>query len=211
MVAPDGPAMQSRVGYVKDWDELAQRTADHFAAQCPCDKRAVFVTPGPDHMPFAIAYKQLLEDKLRRKGILIAENALHASVLLHFEVQTFLYPKQGREVPLILVPVGAVFDVLASVYDTSKAEVMLTVSVSDGDYLRYSDPSVFYVRPTDLGLYGTRLNLIHDGDRIVTHWVNDNPASGIRTEWHESDTADGDHPSLAPFIIPPDEGSSGGD
>jgi hypothetical protein len=89
MVKPDGPSMQPRIGYVKDWDELAQRTADHFVSQCQCDKRVVFVAPGQANMPFGTAYRHLLEDKLLRKGVAVSENALPASVVLTFEVQTF--------------------------------------------------------------------------------------------------------------------------
>jgi hypothetical protein len=191
MVSPDGPSMQARVGFVKDWDELAGRTASRFAAQCQCDKRVVFVAPGPAHMAFATAYRHLLEDKLLRKGIVVSENALPASVVLTFDVQTFLYDHTGRAVPLVLVPVGVAFDALASVYDMSRAEVLLTVSVSDGTYLRYRDPTEFYIRPSDLSLYDTGA----DKD----HWVNNNPAGGVRVEWPESGV-DEDHPALDALI-----------
>jgi hypothetical protein len=162
-------------------------------------------------MEFGVAFRRLLEDKLLRRGIAVSENSLSSSVVLMFDVQPFLYDHMGREVPLVLLPVAASFDDLASVYDTSRAEVLLTVSVSDGTYLRYSDSTEFYVRPSDLVRYSARLNGTPTGDRVVSHWVNDNPASGVRVEWHESDTPDGDHPSLAPFIIPAESAPDGRD
>jgi hypothetical protein len=180
--------MQSRVGFVKDWDALAEQAADRFVTQCQCDKRVVFVAPGPAHMPFATAYRHLLEDKLLRRGIAVSENAVPASVVLTFDLQTFLYDHTGRAVPLVLLPVGAAFDTLASVYDTSRAEVLLTVSVSDGTYLRYRDPTEFYIRPSDLAFYSVPSD--------SSHWASDNPASGVRVELPDSADAE-DHPGLS--------------
>jgi hypothetical protein len=83
------------------------------------------------------------------------------------------------------------FDALASVYDTSRAEVLLTVSVSDGTYLRYRDPTEFYVRPSDLAFYSVPSE--------SSHWVNDSPASGVRVEWPNSADAE-DYPGLSLFL-----------
>lgn len=190
MVKPDGPSIQPRVGFVKDWDELADRTAANFVAQCQCDKRVVFVAPGPAEMPFATAYRKLLEDKLIRKGVAVSENALPASVVLTFEVQTFMYDHTGRLLPAVWIPLGAALDSLTSMYDTSRAEVLLTVSVSDGNFLRYRDPAEFYIRPSDVALYSVPAE--------SDHWVNDNPAAGIREVWPTND--DGDHPGLGPLL-----------
>jgi hypothetical protein len=188
MVKPDGPSMQSRVGFVKDWDALAEQAADRFVTQCPCDKHRVFVAPGPAHMAFATAYRHLLEDKLVGKGIVVLETSVGATVVLTFDLQTFLYDHTGRAVPLVLLPVGVAFDALASVYDTSRAEVLLTVGVSDDTIIRYRDPTEFYVRPSDLALYSVPSD--------SSHWANDNPASGIRVESPDNADAE-DHPALS--------------
>jgi hypothetical protein len=96
--------------------------------------------------------------------------------------------------PAVWIPIGEALDEIASLYDTSRAEVLLTVSVSDGTYLRYRDPAEFYVRPSDLALY--------DVPSTEGHWINDNPAAGIRAEWPENWDVAGDHPALNALISP---------
>jgi hypothetical protein len=203
MVTPDGPSMQSKMGYVKDWDELAQRTAAHFVSQCQCDKRVVFVAPGPSDMPFATAYRKLLEDKLLKQGVSVSENSLPASVVLTFQVQAFLYGKDNMPLPVIWWPVAGAFDEIASIYETTPAEVLLTVSVSDGTYLRYRDAREFYVHPADLAFY----TVPQDG----AHWVNDNPASAVRAEWPESWDAPTANPVLDALPGPERKMVMGGD
>jgi hypothetical protein len=178
MVTPDGPTMQPRAGYVKDWDELAERTASQFVSRYQGDKSAVFVAPGPSDMPFASAYRKLLEDKLLQRQVRISETAVPASTVVTFSVQTFLYAHDGRLVPVLWTPVAGAFDALASLYDTTKAEVLFTVSVSNGDFLSYRDSAVFYVRPSDLAFY----SVPPDG----THCFEGNCASGILAGWPES-------------------------
>lgn len=202
MVKPDGPTMQSRIGFVKDWDELAARTANRFAAECQCDKRAVFVAPGPSEMPFATAYRRLLEEKLLSRGVAVTENAVPASVVITFQVQPFLYDHTGRLMPAVWLPLGEVLDDLTSLYDVSRAEVMLTVSVSDGNFLRYRDDREFYIRPTDIDFY-----MIPPDD---SHWVN-NPAAGIRAKWPESWDAPTGHPALDQLVGPERQLESGVD
>jgi hypothetical protein len=194
MVSPDGPSMQSRVGYVKDWDKLAEQSAAHFVAQCQCDKRVVFVAPGRSDMPFGTAFRHLLEDKLRRSGARVAENALPATAVVRFEVQTFLYDHNGRPVPSEFLPVAEVLDEFASLYDTTRAEVLLTVSVSDGNYLSYRDPMEFYVQPADLAFYS--------GPDDGAHWINDNRAGAVRADWPASWDAPTGHPTLDAVVGP---------
>jgi hypothetical protein len=203
MVTPEGPSMQSKVAYVKDWDELAQRTANHFVSQCQCDKRVVFVAPGPSHMAFASAYRKLLEDKLLKNGVEVSENALPASVVLTFQVQAFLHDKDNMPLPVIWWPVAGAFDEIASIYQTTPAEVLLTVSVLDGTYLRYRDAREFYVHPADLALY----TLPQDG----AHWVNDNPAGAVRADWPQSWDTPSDHPALDALVGPERRMVMGGD
>ncbi len=186
---------------MKDWDELAERTATQFAVRCP-DKNVVFVDPGPVVTQFRVAYRRLLEAKLRQRNILVSEiprpDLEPRSAVLTFEVQAFLYDHMGRQVPLVLLPVAMAFDDIASVYDTSRAEVMLTTSVEDGTFLRYRDPIEFYVRPSDLSLYMPVSE--SKGPSWSSHFVNDNPAAGVRFEW--PDNGDVNLPALDALIQP---------
>ncbi len=51
---------------------------------------------------------------------------------------------------------GPVLDILRSLYDTTKAEVLLTVSAYDGTRLEYRDSEAIYVHPSELNFYWTR-------------------------------------------------------
>ncbi len=98
LVYPDIPSMQHKMGYVHDWDELAERTAATFVSECQCDKRVVFVAPGPSDMPFAGVYRKLLEEKLAQRHVVVKENAADALVV-SFDVQAFLYGDDRRKKP----------------------------------------------------------------------------------------------------------------
>lgn len=111
--------------------------------------------------------------------------SVSAPVVLRFGVQTFLYRNgddklfpidyatfwttlgaigvQLRNVSsldtagAIGAGAGPVLDILASMADTTKAEVVLTLTVSGGDRLLYRDSETVYVHPEELPLYWTHV------------------------------------------------------
>lgn len=110
-------------------------------------------------------------------------STLSHPTILRFDVETFLYRNSdGKPVPYgtaltaasaaasqlrhiasidtgagIVAGAGAVFDILWSMYDTTKAEVMITDTVYDGTRLEYRDSRTIYVHPSELNFYWTRI------------------------------------------------------
>lgn len=182
-VTPQLPIFQSKIGHAADWNALARRTTTHFATSLNGDMPAVFVAPGPADMPFAAAYRSLLEQELMRKGFRVQETAVGA-VVLRFGVQTFLYANGNEKLPVdyasfwttiyalgsqlrhvasldtgvaIAAGAGPIIDILKSMTDTTKAEVMLTVTVEHGTDLLYRDTETMYVHPEELPFYWTHV------------------------------------------------------
>lgn len=184
MVTPQPPTFQSKMGYVADWEALADRTAKHFIASLKGENRPVYVAPGPSDMPFAAAYRNLLEEKLRAH--LDVKQTAEGATVLRFSVQTFLYKDPNQKLPIeygtfwatlaaLSVPLrtissvdtaiaaGAVamplVDILRSINDTTNAEVSLTQTVlsPDGTYLVHRDSTAFYIQPRELPFYWTHV------------------------------------------------------
>jgi hypothetical protein len=181
MTYPNGPTMQMRANWVRDWDHLADEAAFDFMSRCQCDRSTVFVMARQPQLPFANAYRKLLEEKLLGRGATVSESAVRARTILTFDVQTFLYDHTGRILPAAWIPVGAALDSIVSLYDVSKAEVLLTLSVSDNGLLRYRRTTEFYTRPSDLAEFYEAAN-----DSPGGHCLNGNCASGILAGWPEA-------------------------
>jgi len=183
LVRPEAPGFQSKAQHVSDWNELAERTVARFSDTLGGNAPSVFVAPGPADMPFAAAYRALLEQELLERHFRVQETA-QGAVVLRFDVQTFLYGNHDEKLPAdyasfwttaaalgaqlrhvsrldtgagIAGAVGPVLDVLASLYDTTKAEAFVTTTVSDGSRLFYRDTETLYVHPTELPFYWTRM------------------------------------------------------
>jgi hypothetical protein len=183
LVRPNPITFQSKVEHVADWQALADRTVDHFAATLHTNPPSVFVAPGPADMPFAGTYRKFLQQALLRRGYSVVESASDA-VVLNFDVQTFLYGDRNQKYPVeyatfwttagaigtqlrhvasydtgvgIGAAVGPIIDVLASINDTTRAEVTLTLTVADDTRLHYLTSETFYVQPSDLPFYWSRL------------------------------------------------------
>lgn len=184
LVKPKAPTFQPKAAHVVDWSDLAQRTARRFANSFRGNTPAVYVAPGPADMPFAAAYRNLLEQDLLRRQLRVQETAVGA-VVLRFQVQTFLYRDGDQKLfpvdyatlwttlaaigiqlrhvasldtgAAIGLGAGPVVDVLASMADTTNAEAVLTLTVSDGTQLYYRDSETLYVRPEELPFYWTRV------------------------------------------------------
>jgi hypothetical protein len=183
LVMPQAPSFQSKAQHVSDWDELAKRTAVRVSDRLGDNPPAVFVAPGPADMPFASTYRTLLEQELLESHFRVQETA-QGAVVLRFDVQTFLYGNHDEKLPTdyasfwttasalgvqlrqvsrldtgagIASATGPILDVLASLYDTTKAEAFVTITVSDGAELFYRDTETLYVHPTELPFYWTRM------------------------------------------------------
>lgn len=182
LVTPKPPTFQPKADHVADWSDLAGRTAQRFAAGFHGNAPAVYVAPGPADMPFAAAYRNMMEQELLRRNFRVQETAAGA-VVLRFEVQTFLYRNNDQKLfpvdyatfwtslaaigiqlrhvasldtgAAIGAGAGPVFDILASMADTTNAEAVLTLTVSDGSQLYYRDSETLYVHPEELPFYWT--------------------------------------------------------
>jgi len=183
LVTPRPPTFQEKVEYVSDWSALAGRTARRIASTLHASPPKVFVAPGPVDMPFAVAYRKLLEQALLEQGYPVVENSTDAMVV-SFDAQTFLYGQYDRRYPCgyatclttayaigtqlrhvssidtgaaIVAGAGPIVDLLYSLNDTTQAEVLLTITVADATHLHYRDTESFYVQPSDLRFYWTAL------------------------------------------------------
>jgi hypothetical protein len=181
---PKPPSFQDKVTHSADWSALASRTASHFVGSASSLPSAVYVAPGPADMPFASAFRNLLEQKLLERGVRVQETAVGATVL-RFEVQPYWFKNerqkllgdyasfwttatalgaQARNITSVDTAVavaggaGPVLDVLRSMFDTTNAEVSLTVTVFDGTRLAYRDSDTFYIRPTELPFYWSQVS-----------------------------------------------------
>jgi len=183
LVTPDVPSFQHKMSNERDWDALANRTAsavvDHFDGQLP----VVFVAPGPSDMPFAATFHNLLQQEFLARGIQVDDRGLGATVVT-FDVQTFKYrnsrdksvfdyasfwtiggagASQTRKIvsadtaAAIGSGIGPAADILMALFDGTKAEVVVTLTVRRGTNLVYRDMRTVFVQPTELPLYWTQL------------------------------------------------------
>jgi len=183
LVRPDPVTFQSKVGHVTDWQALADRSVARFAAPLHTEPPAVYVAPGAADMPFAATYRKFVEMALMKRGYPVVESATDA-VVLNFDVQTFLYGDGNQKYPIEYASfwttlgaigtqlrhissidtgvavggaAGPILDLLASLNDTTRAEVLVTLTVADGSRLHYLDSETIYVQPSDLPFYWTQL------------------------------------------------------
>jgi hypothetical protein len=183
LAVPKPPSFQEKVTHSADWSALAGRTASHFVRSVGLLPSAVYVAPGPSDMPFASAFRNLLEQELLERGVRVQETATGATVL-RFEVQPYWYMNerqkllgdyasfwttaaalgaQARNITSVDTALavaggtGPVLDILWSMFDTTNAEVTLTVTVFDGQRLTYRNGNTFYIRPTELPFYWSQV------------------------------------------------------
>ncbi len=181
LVTPRGPSFQSKVTHVTDWSSLASRTVSRFAGTHPNSR--VYVAPGPADMPFAATFRKQLEQELHDRNIDVVQTAERAAVL-RFDVHAFWYRDERHKYPAeyatfwstayalgaqargvssidtaaaIAAGAGPAADILKAVFDTTNAEVLVTLTVMDGTHLDYRDSETFYIRPGELSLYYSRV------------------------------------------------------
>jgi hypothetical protein len=184
LVHPNPPTMQYKVQHAVDWQAFADRSIDRFAATLHTSAPNVFVAPGPADMPFARAFRKNLEIALMRHGYPVVETSDGGSVVLNFDVQTYLYGARNEKrlvqyatfwttvggiatqlrhiasydtAVAVAAVAGPVFDVLNSINDTTPAEVSVTLTVTDNTRLHFKDAENFYVQPNDLPFYWTNV------------------------------------------------------
>jgi hypothetical protein len=190
LVRPNPVTFQSKAEHVTDWQALADRSVERFAAMLHMEPPNVYVAPGPADMPFAITYRKFVEMALMKRGYPVVENANDA-VVLNFDVQTFLYGGGNQKYPVeyatfwtvagalgaqlrhvssidtgvaIGAAAGPIVDLLATLNDTTRAEVLLTLTVVDANRVHYLDSETIYVQPLDLPFYWTQVPASADQD-----------------------------------------------
>jgi hypothetical protein len=183
LAVPKPPSFQDKVTHTADWSALASRTARQFVNSSGSIPSAVYVAPGPSDMPFATAFRNLLEQVLFERGVRVQETASGATVL-RFEVQSFWYKDERQKLPVeyasfwstaavlgaqtrditsvdtalaVAGGAGPIMDILKAMFDTTNAEVALTLTAFDDTRLSYRDNERFYIRPTELPLYWSRV------------------------------------------------------
>ena len=181
LVTPKPPTFQSKADHVSDWADLADKAAEHLASTLDGNKPEVYVAPGPADMPFAVAFRKLLEQDLLLRHFPVKESAAGALVV-RFDTQTFLYRNNSHKFPVeyasfwttvsalglqlrnvagldtgaaIAAGAGPVLDALAEMTDTTNAEVLVTLTVADDKGLYYRDTRTLYIYPTELPFYWT--------------------------------------------------------
>lgn len=195
LAVPKPPSFQDKATHNADWSALANRTASHFVDSAASPPPAVYIAPGPSDMRFATAFRNLLEQKLMERGVRVQETASGATVL-RFSVQPYWYKNehqkllgdyasfwttaaalgaQARNISSVDTALavaggaGPILDILRAAFDTTNAEVTLTVTVFDGTRLAYRDSETFYVRPTELPFYWSQmLDAVPQANPIVT-------------------------------------------
>jgi hypothetical protein len=178
--------IQRRVSHALDMQNLAGDVANNFALRVKTtDKPLVYVAPGPADMPFAGPFKSYLEQDLMRRGYAISQTARGAEVV-NFEVQPFLYgaynqkhiveyatfwttaayigqrlstisPENPAQAYGAAAAIGPILDFLGALDQSTQAEVILKVSVTDANRVYYVDNRSFYVLPSDLPFYMTAM------------------------------------------------------
>lgn len=183
LVTLNEPSAQYKTAHPVDWQNLADRQVDAFAATLHASPPTVYVAPGPADMPFAAAYRTYLEEALMARGYPISQRS-GDSVVLSFRVQSFLYGEDGRRFPADyatfwtslgaigaelrhissldtglagLAIAGPVTDVLREIGGKTRAEAIVTLSVEDPDRVHYLSSESIYLKPQDLPLYWTKL------------------------------------------------------
>jgi hypothetical protein len=185
LVRPNGIVMQSKVEHASDWQRLARNSAVAFKGTLHTDPPKIYVAPGPSDMPFATAYKKYMEGELLRLGYPVVQSAVGA-VVLNFDVQTYWYGGfTGNQKRLVeyasfyttigsaiaemrhmnspetkiakALAAGPIVDILASLNDTTRSEVILTLTVSDESRVHYMATDTFYIQPSDIPLYMTQM------------------------------------------------------
>lgn len=180
--APDSPSFQSKVESVNDWGDLAGRTAARVTDRM--NAPAYYIAPGPSDMPFAVAFKKLLEKRLLAKGYHILRSPRPDAVVLNINVEPYLYGSDHRYKRIaeyatfwttladlgyafrhgstlgtaagVAAVAGPVMDILFALDDRTTAEVLMTATVVNKNEVLYADTEVFYIQPSDLPLYWTQ-------------------------------------------------------
>jgi hypothetical protein len=183
LALPRPPSFQHRIDRSADWSTLANRTAQNFLAATGAASSPVYVAPGPTDMPFAAAFRDLLEQALLERGAHLQETA-QGAIVLRFEVRSYWYRNERQKLPgdyasfwttaavlgaqtrdissldtalAVAGGAGPVMDILKAAFDTTNAEVTLTVTVFDGNRLTYRDNDTFFIRPTELPFYWSQM------------------------------------------------------
>jgi len=185
LVQPAAPSFQPKLSHQGDTRALAEAAAQSFALRVKtADKPLVYVAPGPGDMAFAGVFRTDLEQALMARGYAISRTGVGAEIL-NFDVQPFLYgsdrhkylveyasfwttaanvgwelSQTSRSVGTRFFEgglIGPVIDFLDAMDQTTRAEVVVNLSVVDANRVYYLDSRTAYVHPADLPFYMTRL------------------------------------------------------
>lgn len=191
-VSPKPLALQSRIDTVQDWKLLADRMISppppvrekrahsqrYFLDEVSQDK-PVYVDIGKDPSEFAVAFGNLLNNRLYDYGYQVAYSPVGARVL-SFQTQTFHYNQRKKDsffyhatpwavlggvvsavhgissvdtgiaAAAIAAPAYDFFDALD---DRTNTELFVTLRLQDGNHLIFMRSEPLYVRAYDLKFY----------------------------------------------------------
>lgn len=126
---------QKRLKSAKHWSAVADNVAEHVAITSLSLKRSVFVT-SRDNSDFARAFTSLLRSSLAQKGAQVSASAKD-SLQLQFSV-------------LSVKPISVSNGIFAK---QSPFEVVITVSIADGDNYIFHDTLPYYVDHSDGNIF----------------------------------------------------------
>jgi len=180
----------------KHWRTIAAQTADDLIeSKTVVDKGPVFVASENSDSAFNKAFKEYLANAFLQRGISVTKKPGNAVAVVNFKTETYLYTEKGQDkspfdkktfwallytlsddflelsrsaLEINLLTLGVVWDILDAKNKTTDAEVVLTVTVEDFNYIKYKKSNEFYIQRNDLMLYWSdyapRANVVTDYD-----------------------------------------------
>lgn len=135
-VSRDPVKYQSKTTHAVNWQELAGRAV--AAMPNPGgEKPPVYVNIGSyvdGDAPFAVVYKQFLEEALLKANYPVVQSAATAGTVIDFDIHPLAYN---------LIPAG----------EDTNTEIVVSTRVADGGHLHFLHTETVYVRPEDMELY----------------------------------------------------------
>jgi hypothetical protein len=180
LVRPNALAMQTKSEHAHDWQGLAQRAVLKLPSTVHDTRPAVFVESAPEESEFNTAYRRFVEQALYEANYPVLTTPRGAQIIIRTSVQPFLYD-HGHEKSLFSyasfyttaaaaggqlrhisstdtgffagLVAGPILDVLIGMNATTKAEVVVSTTISEGGNYHYLGSETMYVQPSDLVLF----------------------------------------------------------
>jgi hypothetical protein len=181
LVKPNHLAGQYKATNVIDWQSMAQRTVAAIPASMSGPKATVYVDEGPRDSRFYIIYRKYLEQELYKQNYPVLRTPDGATIILQTDTDWVLHDRAGKKITDYAtlwttaagvlgqfrnvssldtgfaagIGTGVVYDFLASLNGTTRAEVVVTTTIvsPQTNNLHFVRSEAIYVEPTELTSY----------------------------------------------------------